>query len=329
MDQVIDLNNYSPAKWLPLFKNCSLKTTVIKANLKFLKYLFEDGVVIDPKYKKSQDDNDSLSSLSGCEDQELSNHSSEQLEQKEWVFPEFDEQIKKALEEYNGVFPKLNWKAPRDCYEWVPELNCTSIEEIFTLFKSSTLIGDMLERLASAETLEKLDDSDEQYLESVGGLYIILKKWYDLNGSMEFRCFVRENKLVGICQRKTKHFYPFLKEKQQEIVARISEFFTSKLKNKFFDNSYVFDVYIDIPPKQRVLILDFNPWGELTNPIMFSFDDFSSEKSSGEPEFRYIQDQDSLIIEDLSVNRVPQEFTGELKSENLAQFIKMMEKSVN
>ena len=35
------------------------------------------------------------------------------------------------------------------------------------------------------------------------------------------------------------------------------------------------DIYIDIPPKEKIWLLDFNPWSEITNPLLFSWDELS------------------------------------------------------
>ena len=37
----------------------------------------------------------------------------------------------------------------------------------------------------------------------------------------------------------------------------------------------IFDIYVDIPPNQRIWIIDFNPWHSLTNLLLFQDFDFS------------------------------------------------------
>jgi len=42
------------------------------------------------------------------------------------------------------------------------------------------------------------------------GVSVTLRKWFELSPSMEFRCFVKDNNLRGICQRDVSNFYPYL-----------------------------------------------------------------------------------------------------------------------
>ena len=36
-------------------------------------------------------------------------------------------------------------------------------------------------------------------LDSMGGLYLIIKKYIEIHKGMEFRCFIRNKSLVAIC----------------------------------------------------------------------------------------------------------------------------------
>ena len=46
---------------------------------------------------------------------------------------------------------------------------------------------------------------------------LALRKWFDMQGCYEFRCFVAEGNLVGVSQRDCANFYSFLLEQQQQV----------------------------------------------------------------------------------------------------------------
>ena len=102
---------------------------------------------------------------------------------------------------------------------------------------------------------------------------------------MEFRCFVRNLNLVGISQREITTFYPVLLEKKLELETDISGFFDCVVKSNFGSKDYTFDVYVT--SNRKVKIVDFNPWGAYTLPLLFKWEDLERE----ELELRIIEDQ--------------------------------------
>lgn len=61
---------------------------------------------------------------------------------------------------------------------------------------------------------------------------LVLRKWYDLQPSMEFRCFVKNQEIVGISQRDL-NYYPFLQDIKQDIEQTIFEFFEDIVRDGF------------------------------------------------------------------------------------------------
>lgn len=61
---------------------------------------------------------------------------------------------------------------------------------------------------------------------------LVLRKWYDLQPSMEFRCFVKNQEIVGISQRDL-NYYPFLKDIRQDVEQTIFEFFEDTIRDGF------------------------------------------------------------------------------------------------
>ena len=85
-----------------------------------------------------------------------------------------------------GAFIKFNGKAPVDGTWLNNDLCCCSADMIFELLK------------ASRRVVEAMKPS---------GNVLMLRKHYDLVHENEFRVFVYEKRLVGICQRDcSKHF---------------------------------------------------------------------------------------------------------------------------
>lgn len=100
------------------------------------------------------------------------------------------------------MFPKLNWSSPRDA-SWIATTNtlkCHNPADIFLLLKSSDFIAHDLAHAyedcsdAAPEGCPKDEAGVQRRPKTV---QLILRKWFDLAPSMEFRCFVRDNELVG------------------------------------------------------------------------------------------------------------------------------------
>lgn len=52
-------------------------------------------------------------------------------------------------------------------------------------------------------------------------MVLSLRKWFDIKPCYEFRCFVREGKLVAASQRDTSNFYEFLLERDLQVLASL------------------------------------------------------------------------------------------------------------
>lgn len=114
-------------------------------------------------------------------------------------FPEFDSEIRKALDKFNNkVFVKLNWSSPKDAIWALNKLSCNKLSDVYILLKSSDFINhDLNEPFSDCDDKPKNLDNLKYYL--------IIREWININPNMEFRCFVYKNKLVG----NLKFFYAF------------------------------------------------------------------------------------------------------------------------
>ena len=140
--------------------------------------------------KTKKDPYDTDSSLSSFEDDEKDYESCVD-------FPEFDKQIKEALERFGGkVFIKLNWSSPQDAYWCLNRLSCETLKDIYMLLSSSDFIShDLNEPFDHCN--ENTDEEKDTQKKNIK-FYLVIKEWRGtINRSMEFRCFVKDHKLVG------------------------------------------------------------------------------------------------------------------------------------
>ncbi|KAK4404334.1 Cell division cycle protein [Sesamum angolense] len=257
------MNRCQIQEWYPNFKSCSIKTTIHELPESFVQYLLDDsGPFLLPlsitnydalpnRVHKPEEEEDFVA-VEGSGD-----------EAEEPVpppsFPELEMEIKASIESLGGaIFPKLNWSAPKDS-AWISStgnLKCTSFSEIALLLRSSdSVIHDLY---------HAYDSCTDKTASRPSSFFLALRKWYpSLKPEMEFRCFVHHKLLVGICQRE--------------------------VKGNFGSESYTFDVYVT--KDGRVKLLDFNPWGASTLPLMFTWDELEEKLREGgnELEFRIVE----------------------------------------
>lgn len=285
-----ELNRCQIQEWYPKFKSVSIRTLIHELPESFVQYLVDDsGPFLLPvsvtkedalpnRIHNPEEEDDSQVSEGSEDEAELSTPPS---------FPELELKIKESIEILGGaVFPKLNWSAPKDS-AWISTsgtLRCTSFSEIALLLRSSdSVIHDLC---------YAYDSCSDKTLSGPPSFFLALRKWYpSLLPEREFRCFVRGQQLVGISQRETTTFYPILLEKRGNFNILIQEFFENNVRLKFESRNYTFDVYIT--KDERVKIIDFNPWGSFTLPLMFTWEELeqSFREGGGAPEFRIVESQ--------------------------------------
>jgi len=162
-------------------------------------------------------------------------------------------------------------------------MECRSPNDVYLLLKSSDFITHDLEH-----AFDDTEDEDKDLTDRTGHIvevsnggeaptkgtdsipyHLVLRKQFQVNPALEFRCFVRRRKLLCLCQRDLNHF-DFLFPLRDEFRTKIQEFFDKNLKESFPDPNYVFDVYIP-NPYNRVWLIDVNPWAPRTDPLLFSW----------------------------------------------------------
>lgn len=232
----------------------------------FLSYLREDGIVLPPEENDNPEWSDADSGIfSGADNEGGDDAAADYDPSTHWR--ETHDAIESVIEELGGkVAPKLNWSAPKDA-TWIAATNsmeCRTPNDIYLLLKSSDFVTHDLQH-----AFDDTEDGDSNAEGSNIAYHLVLRKWIVLNPSVEFRCFVRDRKLIAICQRDLNHF-DFLFKMEDKLRQTIQDFFDLKLRDTFADANFTFDVYIP-PPHDKVWLVDFNPWALRTDPLLFSW----------------------------------------------------------
>ncbi|KAG0700464.1 cytoplasmic protein [Suillus ampliporus] len=280
------LLSFQFSSWYPTFSSISIKSIIIRPlDQAFKEYLDSDGIFVP----EGSENAPAESSLSDEEDEDGSDDIDDAAVGRSFSFPDLDERIRQAIKEYGAVFPKLNFSSPKDA-SWVllpsSPLKCTSPSDVYILLKSSDFVSHDLSIDTVFEGCQ-YDPSNPPSYE----LELVLRKWYPIDRSREFRCFVREGCLIGISQRDT-NFYDFMNEPrtQQKIVEALLRLWEENIKFKWLGHQdYIFDVLMT-RDLSRGHVLDFNPYATRTDPLLFTYEELLSVFTRGlsSPELRII-----------------------------------------
>ncbi|KAJ5720961.1 uncharacterized protein N7483_008895 [Penicillium malachiteum] len=305
--------------WHPRYRTITPKSRVIPLPPQFVSYLRADGIVLPPEPTHPRED-DGLDTFSdaGSEGDDPST---------EWA--DLHAQVKETISEFGKVTPKLNWSAPKDATFMAAtnDTKCATPNDIYLLLKSSDFITHDLEHpfddCESDTTPSNEDEQGDSATSSIPEVpyHLILRKYVNFNPSLEFRCFVRNRKLLCICQRDLNHF-EFLFDMRDMFRSRIQAFFDERLRDSFPDPNFVFDVYVPAP-HQRVWLIDINPWAQRTDSLLFSwleilrmkdpigFEDEGDVNTGVEEGFLRISLRDGSIMSSDEVNGVLNEIEEE------------------
>ncbi|KAK8692028.1 hypothetical protein V6N13_075513 [Hibiscus sabdariffa] len=194
------VNRCQIQEWYPKFKSVSIRTLIHELPESFVQYLLDDsGPFILPVSISNQDAfPNRIHNPDEEDDYQVSEGSGDEAEPSSPPsFPELELKIKESIETLGGaIFPKLNWSAPKDS-AWISTsgtLRCTTFTDIALLLHASdSLIHDLC---------HAYDSCSDKTISRPPTFFLALHKWYpSLRPEMEFRCFVRGKKLVGISQQ--------------------------------------------------------------------------------------------------------------------------------
>jgi hypothetical protein len=308
---VADVRLFQFHMWYELFRKHTIKSRIVSLSAEFIEYLNQDGVILPTEAVTSRPRNRSPGSDDQCDDDVRSVHTvSDDDTASAPSFPVLSQAIREAMEQLGGeVFIKLNWSCPSDA-AWMLGtmdgcLKCRSLSEVYLLLKSSDRIqydiGHMLP--SSTHTLSE-DDNVNNYNGVPIDYTLVVKQWRNINPSMEFRLFVKENRLIGICQRDCYTYYPFLLTEIRTITRPLIDFYLSNVHSKFICDCYALDVYLTA--NHTVKIVDFNVFGFPTDSLLFEWDQLNTRVVIiEEPDVRIIKSESEVLIDTRGVGRGP------------------------
>lgn len=254
--------------WHPRYRTITPKARLVPLTRPFLEYLRADGIILPDDNANEPEWSDTDSGIFSASDNPDAQGDEDQEEDVSAQWRHLHQTIRHTINELGGrVMPKLNWSAPKDA-TWMNAntMECRTANDVYLLLKSSDFVTHDLEHALD----DCIDSPDSTLTNDDIPYHLVLRKsvpsW---NPSVEFRCFVRERKLLCICQRDLNHF-DFLFKMQDQLRSLINEFFEVRLRDSFPDESFVFDVYVP-QPFNRVWLVDFNPWAPRTDPLLFSW----------------------------------------------------------
>ncbi|POG81243.1 hypothetical protein GLOIN_2v1763473 [Rhizophagus irregularis DAOM 181602=DAOM 197198] len=341
--------NCTFSSWYNNFRRVSIKSKIIKPlPEEFVEYLHADGVFLP---EQNYLEGSHLREISDNDDDDFNANETDIDEDDENQplpsFPDLEQQIWDIIDEFDGsVFPKLNWSSPRDA-TWISATNtlkCNSPSDIFLLLKSSDFIAHDLDHAFDDCYYDNQSDSRRH---RPNEFELVLRKWYDVAPSMEFRCFVKEEELVdtqthfqlliyfhncplkiqAISQRDV-NYYSFLNDIKEELETKIIQFFETHVQNKFFNRDYVFDVYVT-RNRERVWLIDFNPFGPMTDGLMYTWEEILT--ATGPPSFRLITSQTEASqsrSRPFAVNRYPREIFDLSQGQTIAEFAEQFQREL-
>ncbi|EPQ27983.1 uncharacterized protein PFL1_04310 [Pseudozyma flocculosa PF-1] len=158
-------------------------------------------------------------------------------------------------------------------------------------------------------------------------LTLVLKKYFEMPKSHEFRCFVRRHTLVCLSQRDItffEHLQPT--EVQRTVRRRIGDFFEAVLRPRMPIADYIFDAYLT-RDMGRVFVVDVNPFLPRTDPILWEWQEVEAlavervarreERERGQ---EGEQDVASQSFPTYSQNMVPKDVIDVSNGQGIAEF---------
>jgi hypothetical protein len=279
-------------QWYEKFKDISLRSCIIPLSEDFVKYLQADGISVPTTVSIGicgRGDDGGSEWGDGGSDSEGSCQGQGDVRQQVQNFPELERRVEEAIASLGGsVLPKLNWSAPKDARWILGGLKCESVHDVFTLLKASDFVAHDL--CHSFDHCRGDRARPDQFS-------LVLRRWYDLDEAGEFRCFAYNKRLLAVSQRHTTAHFPCLSELEFKsvVLTQITACFEKHIKDAFPLERFAFDVFVGRPPRRKVSLIDFSPWGASTDPLLFEWDELRLLANTGcnnpeehLPEFRVV-----------------------------------------
>ncbi|XP_074657921.1 translation initiation factor eIF2 assembly protein-like [Tubulanus polymorphus] len=322
--KVEQVKNCIFSEWYQTFSAVTVKSVAIPLPQDVVRYLLADGIVL-PEGSDHGCCNNNKNCHSDSDDDEINwdnNATSGRTALVPKFSPEFENRVESALKKLGGaVFPKLNWSAPKDA-AWVATgntLQCRSLGDILLLLKSSDFVAHDL-----TVPFERCTDIGEDLNDdrTAARYELVLRKWTTIAQSSEFRCFVKNGKIIAISQRYFAVYFPFLLADKTRIVDDIVKFHRAAIGGRFRDDAYAMDVYRRDDGSVR--LLDFNPFGETTDSLLFDWTELRESDADSEPEFRCVERESGVQPNEFHPYAVPKDFVDLSRGEDPFKLMDLM-----
>lgn len=316
----------SYSNWSKLFPNNHFPSRVIKPlPQSFLDYLSSESIKLPP------DERNKITILEQNSDNEYSDWEEEEEDVDDdqeqgdregsdltvGSFKELHEEIISKINELGGkVFPKLNWSSPKDA-KWIMPGNtirCDHVNDIYLLLNSSDHIVDDLDSpfLEITNNPGQQQQLKEEIVLPLVDYELVLTKWQDINPALEFRAFIKNNKIIGISQRDLNH-YEFLNDLKEELHEKIEIFLNDEIIPKLSSiqlSKYIIDLYIP-RPFNKIYIIDINPFSRKSDSLLFTWNELLKNPGN-EYEFRLIDKTNvgNFAKKEYSESQVPIDVVG-------------------
>ena len=292
--KVEDILECSLPKWYPNFEKVTFPTVNIPIPPDVLEYLRENGSLVLPtecnkeSYNGTEDDYDDFGDI----DWDQVKDEGKESDQKS--FPDFSQTVQNHMNSFGGdVFVKLNWSCPKDA-TWVAfnnNLKCSTLSQLYLLLKSSDFVAhDLTQPFIDCEDWHEGSEGTEEV-----AYHLVLRQWVDVNPGTELRVWVSDDEVVCISQRDTSNFYPHMLREEHNIKRDVLTFFSEHIRSKFPLSRFVMDVVR--PSKDTVILMDFNPWGQTTDSLLFSWEELDAliQTPPDTVTFRYIKESGGVM----------------------------------
>ncbi|KAK7102794.1 translation initiation factor eIF2 assembly protein-like [Littorina saxatilis] len=304
--KVEDVMRCNFTSWYKTFEDVTIRSIALPIPPEFLDYLHADTVVLPEG--SHQGAYSSATAEDREEDEETVDWSSS-ADCREATMPDckgFLAEVDAAIALLGGkVFSKLNWSSPQDA-SWVSlnnSLQCCHASDVCLLLKSSDFVTRDL-----TQPFVHCEDGELGSKDVVLKHELVLRQWKDINTSHEFRCFVKHGKLIGICPRNHSKFLKHIVDSSGEIQADIETFFEEVVDGDFIEEGgcYTFDVWRK--KKNEVILVDFNPFGPVTDALLFDWEELTASDLSESLVFRCVESESGVQPHSLAHFGVPTDF---------------------
>jgi len=188
--------------------------------------------------------------------------------------------LHRILDQDKDYFFKLSNRSPKDILEYKGEYKIND-DEHRTIKVEKKLKQLEILRVNKIDQINMLLRSSKRTREDMklffadktnkNKLYLVFQEWApNLGISTEYRCYIKNNKLIGISLYKPEYY-----STRTIIPYEIIDFFVTQIIDLFKQIdlfTYVVDVYILNNDQYNVYLIEINPFDEHTDTFSFDFD---------------------------------------------------------